>query len=83
MHIQRTRARCDNSGKSLEVARVQECIRGERFLGDSWHGVELNKRICGGSGPIDKIHKSDERGVRLGRGTEVSNGRNERECVYL
>ena len=73
MHLHRTRARCDNSGKSLEVSRVQECIRGERFLGDGWHSAELDKRICRGN----------KREVLLGRGTEVSDGGDEREGVYL
>ena len=62
---------------------MQECVKGKRFPGDGRHSVELDKRVCRGSRPIDKVDKSDERGVLLGRGTEVSDGEDKRESSYL
>ena len=83
MYIQGTETRCDDGRESVEIARVQECVRGEGFPGDGRHSAELDKRVCRGSRPVDEIDKSDKRGVLLGRETEVSNEGDEREGGYL
>jgi len=83
MYVQGTGTRCYDCREGVEVAQVQECVRGEGFPGDGRYSGELDKRVCRGSRPIDKIDESDKRGVLLGREIEVSNEGDEREGGYL
>ena len=83
IYVQVTGTRCYDCREGIEVARVQECVRGEGFPGDDRHSAELDKRVCRGSRPIDEIDKSDKREVLLGRETKVSDEGDKREGGYL
>jgi len=83
MYVQGTGTRCYNCREGVEVAQMQEYVRGEGFPGDGRHSAELDKRVCRGSRPVDKVDESDERRVLLGRRTEVSDEGDEREGGYL
>ena len=45
--------------------------------------MKLDQRFCRGHRSINKVDKGDKERVHLGRRTEVSNGEDKEEGVYL
>jgi len=45
--------------------------------------MKLDQRFCGGCRSINEVDKGNKERVHLGKRTEVSNGGDEEEGVYL